>query len=343
VNSETATVMSEETSTPVSAERVQAPANSTLGARRQTRGLIRDLWFKAFQLFEKLGVHVLPKNFYTPIQDYHWLKANQNLWAARGSLVGIDWDIERQLDWLNQICAPYYSEVAGLAFFNESSALGFGPGFGRIESQVLHCFVRSAAPPHIIEIGSGQSTVCMLHASGLNAREGRSASEITCVEPYPRAPLRRLDGVRLLQQPCQAIPNDVFSQLRAGDLLFIDSSHAVKVGSDVIRIYLEIIPNLSAGVFVHIHDINFPYFYSRSTLSPYFMHNSQEAALLAALLTGNKRLSVLSSLSALHYDRPAEMKMLLADYEPQANVEGMWASYPPHGDFPHSIWLVTRP
>jgi hypothetical protein len=320
-----------------------AAKRSPQSARRQVRGLARDLWFKAFLLFEKLGVHVLPKNFYTPIQDYHWLRENKRLWTDRSSLTGIDWDVERQLDWLTEICAPYYPEVAGLEFFNESAARGWGPGFGTIESQVLHCFVRSKAPARIIEIGSGQSTVCMLHASELNAKDGRLASQITCIEPYPRAPLKQLTGVNLLQQQCQAVPNNVFSQLRAGDLLFIDSSHAVKVGSDVIRIYLEIIPSLSAGVFVHIHDINFPYLYNRSTLSPYFMHNSQETALLAALLTGNQRLAVLSSLSALHYDRPREMKSLLTDYEPQANIDGMWASYPAQGDFPHSIWLETRP
>jgi hypothetical protein len=329
-------------SVPAQMGTVRATNNSQLGMRRRVRGLGRDLWFKMFLLFERLGVHVLPKNFYTPIQDYRWLKENKQLWVERSSLIGIEWDVEKQLEWLNETCAPYYAEVAGLGFFNESAARGWGPGFGPIESQVLHCFVRSKAPARIIEIGSGQSTVCMLHASEFNAKEGRPVSQITCIEPYPRAALRELKGVNLLKQVCQAVPNNTFSQLRAGDLLFIDSSHAVKVGSDVIRIYLEVIPSLSAGVFVHIHGINFPYAYNRSTLSPYFMQTSQEAALLAALLTENKRLSVLSSLSALHYDRPREMKRLLADYEPQANMDGMWASYPALGDFPDSIWLETR-
>jgi len=315
---------------------------SPLGARRKARGLFRDLWFKAFQLFERLGVHVIPKNFYSPVQDYHWLKANKRLWTNRCSLVGTDWDVDRQLEWLNAISAPNYQEVAGLGFFNESASQGWGPGFGPIESQVLHCFVRRKAPARIIEIGSGQSTVCMLHASELNAKEGRPASQITCIEPYPRAALRQLKGVTLLEQPCQAVASSVFSQLRSGDLLFIDSSHAVKVGSDVIRIYLEIIPSLTPGVFIHIHGINLPYLYNRGTLTSYFMQNSQETTLLAALLTGNRRISVLSSLSALHYDRPREMKSVLTDYEPQANIDGMWASYPPKGDFPDSIWLETQ-
>jgi hypothetical protein len=327
----------------ITSNTAKIPRRPALGLRRDIRGVLRDLWFAAFQLFEKLGVHVLPANFYTSVQNYQWLKEHKQFWTARSPLVGIDWGLDRQLAWLNQICAPHYSEVEGLKFFNETAKQGWGPGFGRIESQVLHCFVRSKAPSRIIEIGSGQSTVCMLHASKLNAKEGRPASEVTCIEPYPREALRRVEGARLLNQPCQTVPSDLYSQLRAGDLLFIDSSHAVKVGSEVIRIYMEIIPNLAPGVFVHIHDINFPYLYNRSTLSSYFMQNSQESVLLAALLIGNTRLSVLASLSALHYDRSREMKSLLKDYEPQDNIEGMWASYPPAGDFPSSIWLQTRP
>jgi hypothetical protein len=68
--------------------------------------------------------------------------------------------------------------------------------------------------------------------------------------------------------------------MEAGDLLFIDSSHAVKTGSEVLRIYLEIIPGLPAGVYVHVHDINLPYLYSRDALSAYYA--SQETALCAA-------------------------------------------------------------
>jgi hypothetical protein len=321
---------------------LKAEKTPTLGMRRRVRRLGRDLWFKVFLLFERLGVHVLPKSFYTPVQDYHWLKANKGLWMERCGLSGVEWNVERQLGWVEEICGSHYREVGGLESYQESAARGWGPGFGPIESQVLHCFVRSKVPARIIEIGSGQSTICMLRASELNAKEGRTASEITCVEPYPRKALRELKGVRLLKQMCQEVPRTVFSELRAGDLLFVDSSHAVKVGSDAIRIYLEIIPNLPAGVFIHVHDINLPYLYNRSTLSPFFMHNSQENVLLAALLTGNEHLSVLAALSALHYDRPQELKNLLPEYDPDGNIEGLSSCYPLKGHAPSSIWLQTR-
>lgn len=313
-----------------------------LGVRRRVRRWGRDLWFKAFLLFEKVGLQVLPKSYYSPVQDYHWLEANKELWMGRCGLSGVEWNVDRQMEWVEEICGPYQCEVRGLESFQQSATHEWGPGFGPIESQVLHCFIRSKTPERIIEIGSGQSTVCMVRASELNAKEGQTVSQILCVEPYPRTALQRLQGVRLLKQMCQEVPRSVFSELRAGDLLFIDSSHAVKVGSDVIRIYLEIIPNLPTGVFIHIHDINLPYLYIRSTLSPLFMQNTQETALLAALLMGNEHLSVLAALSALHYDRPRELKNLLPDYDPDGNFEGLSSRYPLKGHAPSSIWLQTR-
>jgi len=310
-------------------------------ARRRSRAPLRQLWFKIFLLSERLGVHVLPKNFYTPIQDFHWLENNKEAWIERARLNGIKWDLDDQLEWLTKICHPYYHEVAGLEFYKESSAREWGPGFGAIESQVLHCFLRGKAPARIVEVGSGQSTVCMLNASKLNVKDGRAETQITCIDPYPRKSLQSVDSITIMKLTCQMAPQAVFSKLQTGDLLFIDSSHAVKVGSDVIRIYLDIIPGLPAGVFIHIHDINLPYLYSRSTLSAYFHANSQETALLAALLTNNKRLSLIASLSALHYDRPQRMKSLLCDYVPQGNVEGLCPSYPVQGHFPSSTWLLT--
>ena len=212
--------------------------------RKWRRSVLRDTWFKLFLFFENFGVHVLPKSFYTAIQDFHWLVRNKPLWVERSGLTAVDWDMSRQIEWLAQTCRPFYQEVQGLVFYEQVHERNAGPGYGPIESQVLHCFIRTHAPLRIVEIGGGCSTMCMVHASALNGRDGRPSSQITCVEPHPHKALEELSGVTLIKQPCQAVSSNVFSQLRAGDLLFIDSSHAVKVGSDVIRIYLDIIPNL---------------------------------------------------------------------------------------------------
>jgi hypothetical protein len=311
------------------------PAETRASARR----LLKEASFKLFFVLDRLGLHVLPKHYYTPLPDYRWLAENKPAWMGRAPLVGVVWDLQQQLDWLDRICRPYYGEVAGLEFYRGVLASDVGPGFGEVESQVLHCFLRAVAPSRVVEIGSGASTACLIHAAEMNRREGRAGARITCVEPFPKKAFRRVESVRHIEQRCQAVPAAVFAELGPGDLLFVDSSHAVKVGSDVLRIYLDIIPRLAPGVYIHIHDVYLPYLYPRDALTAYF--GSQETSLLLGLLTNNARLSVLACLSALHYDRPLALAALLGDYRPQANVEGLPPSSTAVGHFPSSLWLRT--
>ena len=299
----------------------------------------KGLLFKTFSMLDRAGLHVMPKHYYTPVPDCSWLEQHKPLWTGRSSLKGIPWDLAAQFAWLKDCCEPYYSEVAGLKSYYSYTQNGSGPGYGEIESQVLHCFVRRHAPANIIEIGSGVSTMCMLEAAALNQRDGKRVPKITCVEPFPSDSLRKRKEVELIPQFCQEMPLKLFDRLTPGDLLFIDSTHAVKVGSDVMRIYLEIIPHLPPGIFLHIHDIYLPYAYPRDVFTmPYWW---QETALLMTLLVNNPKLSVLTCLSALHYDYPQQMQKLLTDYHPAPNNEGLAVSANAPGHFPASIWLKT--
>ncbi|HEU5422426.1 MAG TPA: class I SAM-dependent methyltransferase [Nitrolancea sp.] len=303
------------------------------------RKFLKPASFALFRACDRLGVHILPKHYYTPIPDYAWLAANRDVWTPRASLAGVCWDLDQQLEWLATTCRPYYAEVAGLGVYQEITRSQAGPGFGPIESQVLHCFVRAAKPRRIIEIGSGVSTLVMLHAAALNEQGAAPPAEITCIEPYPSEVLKRLHGIRRIQQPAQLVGAELFAQLQPGDLLFIDSSHAVKTGSDVPHVYLNIIPSLAPGVFVHIHDVFLPYLYPRDVLSSYF--GWQETALLLALLVNNEHLAVRACLSALGYDRTEQLRAILPDYAPEASIEGLPAPGA-RGDFPTSTWLQVQ-
>lgn len=298
------------------------------------RHILRDSYFKLFLLADRCGLHVLPKRYYTPIPDYAWLRRNKRLWAHRANLSGVDWNLADQLVWLENTCKAFYSEVSGLRFYRECAANGYGPGYGEIESQVLHCFCRRYRPRRIVEVGSGVSSACMADA----CRRNDNNAEIVCVEPYPGAALRQLKSVSLVERMAQEADPSIFQQLEEGDLLFIDSSHAVKTGSDVLHLYLEVIPSLKPGVFIQIHDIYLPYLYSPDVLRTYF--SWQETALLLALLKGNNHLKVRCCLSALHYDERPALQQILTDYRPQA--EGPDALFDiSAGHFPASIWLQT--
>jgi hypothetical protein len=95
-----------------------------------------------------------------------------------------------------------------------------------------------------------------------------------------------------------------FSQLRSGDILFIDSSHTVKAGSDVNYLFLEVLPRLNAGVIVHVHDIFFPFDYRRDWIMEKFRFWSEQY-LLQAFLMFNFEFKVLMANSYLnHYHLP---------------------------------------
>jgi len=293
----------------------------------------------AFLALDRVGLHVLPKHYYSSVPDMAWLRKHRNAWQKPASLVGVRWNLDEQLEWLRKICRGYYAEVQGLSLYRQALASGVGLGYGPIESQVLHCFIRSAGPRTIIEIGGGVTTALMAEASKMNARDGGRSARLVSIEPFPNPVLRALPDVTHIEQTGQEVSASVFDQLEAGDLLFVDSTHVVKAGSDVLRIYLEIIPRLKPGVFIHIHDIYLPYLYPRDLLNNFF--DWQESSLVLALLTNNPRLSVLCCESALHYERAAELKQILSDYQPEPNENGLSPNGRRTGDFPSSLWLKT--
>jgi hypothetical protein len=135
----------------------------------------------------------------------------------------------------------------------------------------------------------------------------------------------------------QELPLSFFDQLEAGDILFIDSTHSVKTGSDAVFLCVEVLPRLKPGVLIHFHDIYLPFVYPRDVLMHYF--DWQETALLLALMKGSVELQPLCCLSALHYDAPGQIREVLKDYEPQENADDGLAAAKSEGHFPSSMWL----
>src|SRR4029077_19197551 len=91
------------------------------------------------------------------------------------------------------------------------------------------------------------------------------SSPLMCIEPFPQKFLRAgFPGLQsLMERKVQDVDLNFFSQLQSGDILFIDSSHTVKIGGDVNYLFLEVLPRLNPGVIVHVHDIFLPFDYRR--------------------------------------------------------------------------------
>lgn len=132
--------------------------------------------------------------------------------------------------------------------------------FPRLDGAMAYSFVRRFKPARIIEVGSGHSTRFMAQAV---ADEGLK-TEITAIDPAPRADIRKLASVQIINKPVQQVDLSCFEALRAGDILFVDSSHILMPGSDVDLLFNHIMPMLPTGVLVHIHDICLPLDYPKT-------------------------------------------------------------------------------
>jgi predicted O-methyltransferase YrrM len=149
--------------------------------------------------------------------------------------------------------------------------------FPRLDAATAYALVRRGKPGRIVEIGSGHSTRFMARA----VRDGGLTTRITCIDPAPRAVIRTLDVEHLPVLLRDANPA-VFQALEAGDVLFIDSSHIAMPGTDVDRLFLDILPRLKSEVLVHVHDITLPYAYPKA----WNWRGYNEQLLVGALLQG---------------------------------------------------------
>jgi Methyltransferase domain len=280
----------------------------------------------------RFGIPVPPTHYYSPLPDLPGLKQRLSRWYREGNLEGLDWNIDRQVAFVRQL-EVYKNECDNLLSFAEVTAQGYGPGYGEVEAAFLHCMTRHFKPRQIIEVGSGVSTSFALNAVAVNSRNDNIHGAVVCIEPFPSPKLHDLarEGrLTLRADLAQDVHIDVFKELGAGDILFIDSTHVSKVDSDVNWLYLDVLPQLRKGVVIHIHDIPFPYltFMPEHTLFDLsLMWN--EAALVKAFLMYNHSFDVLMCQSYLHYKCPDVLKKVVGIYDERIH-------------FPASLWLVKR-
>lgn len=309
------------------------------------RSTIKRAILGVHKLGIRFRIHVLPVHYYSPVPNILELQRTRDVWARKSELPGVSVSLDEQAANLEVICMPYQSEYTGNEFYREAVSNHFGPGFGYIEAQALHGVIRHYKPKRIVEIGSGVSTYCMLKASEINAKETGQASKIASIEPYPSSKLKTLPGIELKRTKVQNVPFEVFTELGENDLLFIDSSHTVKAGSDVNFLILEVLPRLRRGVIVHFHDIFLPYDYQRD-VSRTFLHWA-ETSLLRAFLIFNEKVRIVVCLSHLHYERQDVLREVFPEYNPQADADGLsnekykpFDPIPEH--FPSSTYLQIQ-
>jgi hypothetical protein len=254
------------------------------------------------KLLRSIGVFPIINNYYEPLFRTNRLFDLGNVRV----LPGVELNTEFQLNFLKELI--YSNELVELELNkNPKNTFDFKLKNGSFESgdaEFLYQFLRFIKPHKVIEIGSGNSTKIAAMALKRNLIESFLECQHICIEPYEMDWLMRMDGISLIREKVENLDIDWQETLEAGDLLFIDSSHIIRPQGDVLKEFLEILPKLKSGVYIHIHDIFTP----RDYLKKWLVDDIKfwnEQYIVEALLSNTNRYEIISALNYLkndHYD-----------------------------------------
>ena len=207
-------------------------------------------------------------------------------------LTDINMNKEHQYEILRDF-KKFYGEMSFSEKQNQEWRFYFDQSwFSFADAIFLYCFLRQIQPKRIVEIGSGFSSAVILDTLERYLSED---TQVTFIEPFPDRLMSILrdhdkNRIQIMKMKMQDVPIEIVTSLQSGDFLFVDSSHIVKCGSDVKNLIFDILPRLPSGVFVHFHDVFFPFEYPREWLDDGRFWN--ENYFLRAFLSSNSEWKV---------------------------------------------------
>jgi hypothetical protein len=280
---------------------------STIRKRRLwDSGVAVKAYALARRVAESVGLQIVVKTYYSPIPDLATLP--NGIWDEADPLRGIDFDLDAQIARMEGRLAALFAEFTRAAP-GDRTYEDLNASLPVPDARLLYALVRDLRPKAIVELGSGQTSRVIAQACRANMAEGAKTS-YRAFDPFPIGLDGALPGLSALERiPAQDVPESVFAELAAGDILFVDTTHTVKIGSDVNRIVLRILPMLAPGVIVHFHDICIPYEYPRYLFEDYALYWAEQY-LLQAFLSMNTDYEILFAAAALCRDRPMEVERL---------------------------------
>ncbi len=292
---------------------------SRLSSRSGLLHLLRKGYLVVRRTLARVGFQLVYASYDSPIPDVAAIEPG--FFDEARPMPGLEFDVDRQIAFLERELAEHCRE-----FEPPLSASGAGPGrfhlrngtYESVDAELLYAFIRRFRPERVVELGSGYSTLIIREAL---ERDGADATDILrTYDPYRSSLLPPESRVTPLR--AQEVPDETFRALGAGDVLFVDTSHVVKVGGDVTRIVLEVLPQLEPGVIVHFHDIFLPYPYSRGHLED--AHFWSEQYLLQAFLLGNGGWEVLIGAQAVARAFPQRLAAAIPSFGPEVSPGSFW-------------------
>ena len=250
-----------------------------------------------FRICEQMGGHVLPVHFYSPVPNLSMLTAKDF-----EQVFDLGFSAADQLEFVRTV-SEYGSELSDVPQCAEAGEVCWkNSAICEGDATLYYCLLRHFKPKLVLEVGSGYSTLFARRAG---------MGQLEAIEPYPFAWLQNTVD-RLIELPVQDVPLSEFQRLQKNDVLFIDSTHVCKIGSDVNYLFLNVLPKLNPGVVVHVHDIFLPFEYPQSWVQDQQIYWNEQY-LLAALLLHSKDWKVLAANHWLGRTCENEMRQLFPD------------------------------
>lgn len=268
---------------------------------------------------------VVRHDYYSPIPDLSQLP--EEVWLRPRALPGVELDTGAGIDFVERELTPFIAELEvpldgprqpGVFYLHNS-------GFESVDAELLYGMIRSSRPQRVIELGSGYTTLLINIAAQRNEQEGVSTHHVA-YDPYPREYVLGTSlgsPTRLETVSATELPLATFEELKAGDILFVDTTHTVKLGSDVNFILLDVLPRLQPGVLVHFHDIFLPWEYPRRWFEE-MRYYWAEQYLLQAFLAFNREFAVLVPAHAIARTHPERLRRAIPSFGDGVSPGSMW-------------------
>lgn len=272
---------------------------------------------------QKYGVNVLPVNFYSSTPSLDEIEASyeyaSDVPPYLNDRLFNESEFRQTLEKLLVFAKEFDPPIDG----EEETCQRFFWGnsqFSYSDAMSYYCFLRLLRPTTVLEIGSGFSTLVALEAVKKNG-----SGTIHCVEPFPRRFLEKTN-VSLYKKRAQDIGQEFLNDtLRDGDVLFIDSTHTVKTGSDCLHIYLRLLPEIRRNIYVHVHDVFLPFGLPKDWLLERQIFWTEQYLLLAFLIDNPKTSVVYGSNFNAKWHAPLMEKLMGGKYP--AGGGSVWFKY----------------
>lgn len=303
----------------------------------------RKVWTFSFTArnMERLGLKMARKNdFYSPLPSIHKLDQNRSRWYKPSALVGVQYDVPKMEELVDRLLRDYSDEYFRTLSHDELVRQGYGYGLTPLDALLLYCMLREYRPQRFLEVGSGVSTYIAREAGIRNAESG-APMDMVSVDPYTFPKLHSVSGIKIVPQEVQEYPIHEFEALQSGDVLFIDSTHVVRIDGDVSYLILEVLPRLADGVIIHIHDIPFPYNVPYPADGNMFQARWPvywtEAMLVQAFLAFNPYYEIRLSTPLIRFHDDSFLAQRIPNYH---ELKPMWSGVSPASQVHCSLWIV---